>query len=140
MSTPWLEDFMLSAALPHIALCVTEQEFDQALKDAGRPGMWTWAEASTPPAKASTFTVQDPATGRSSCIVAVYNHSDIAPRDLAAILVHEATHIWQRYREVIGEDRPGREQEAYAMQFISGALFDAYAERIGNAENQQGQA
>jgi hypothetical protein len=48
---------------------------------------------------------------------------------LAALLVHEAVHIWQRCCDCIGETNPGDEQEAYAIQNIAQTLMEAYAEK-----------
>ena len=42
------------------------------------------------------------------------------------LLVHEAVHIWQAYRESIGEDKPGHECEAYIVQHISQELMASY--------------
>jgi hypothetical protein len=39
-------------------------------------------------------------------------------------------HIWQRYKEYIGEDSPGIEIEAYAIENISKTLMEEYASRI----------
>jgi len=50
---------------------------------------------------------------------------------IAALLVHEAVHIWQHIRNAIGEKNPGSESEAYAIQRISQSLMYAYAESLG---------
>lgn len=55
---------------------------------------------------------------------------DFTGAELAALLVHEATHIKQKVMDEIGEDKPSMEFEAYAMQFISCSLFKQYAERL----------
>lgn len=47
-----------------------------------------------------------------------------------ALLVHEATHIWQRYVEGIGEINPSKEFEAYAIQKISQELFYSWKKQV----------
>ncbi len=49
---------------------------------------------------------------------------------IAALLVHEAVHVWQQYIKDIGEDKPGYEQEAYGIQMISESLMKEYARRL----------
>jgi hypothetical protein len=50
--------------------------------------------------------------------------------EIAGILVHEAVHIWQEYCDFYGEDKPGREQEAYAIQFIAHELMTEFARKV----------
>lgn len=50
---------------------------------------------------------------------------------IAGILVHEATHVWQQVRKTIGEELPSVEFEAYAMQAIAQGLLNAYEKTRG---------
>lgn len=43
-----------------------------------------------------------------------------------ALLAHEATHIAESYFDEFGEEEPGSEERAYAVQAASGCLFDAH--------------
>ncbi len=43
-----------------------------------------------------------------------------------ALLAHEATHVAVRYFEGIGEEEPGNEELAYAVQGAAGCLFDMH--------------
>jgi len=50
---------------------------------------------------------------------------------IAALLVHEAVHIWQRHAEEIGSyNDHGSEEEAYAIQSISQSLMEDFREQI----------
>lgn len=51
------------------------------------------------------------------------NRSDV---EITGLLVHEAMHVWQSILESIGEEKPGREMEAYAMQAITQELLQAF--------------
>ena len=51
------------------------------------------------------------------------NHTEL---EVFGLLVHEATHVWQFILEHIGEEGPGYELEAYAMQAIAQELLQAF--------------
>lgn len=60
-------------------------------------------------------------------IVTVHERMDDAnPIAIAGVIVHEATHVFQFICEAVGEEEPGRETQAYAMQNIVMGLLDAY--------------
>lgn len=48
--------------------------------------------------------------------------------EIAAVLVHEAVHIWQRVCLCLNETTPSDEFEAYSIQWISQNLMFQYAE------------
>lgn len=50
-------------------------------------------------------------------------HSSV---EIAGILVHEATHIWQEVRSAMREREPSTEFEAYSMQAIFQELYSAF--------------
>lgn len=54
--------------------------------------------------------------------------------EVAGLLVHEATHVWQTIREDIGEKDPSPEFEAYSMQAIFQELFSTYQETRGTGK------
>lgn len=49
--------------------------------------------------------------------------------DVAALLVHEAMHVWQAFCEHVGEKSPSDEFEAYSIQSIFHELMTAYANK-----------
>lgn len=66
-------------------------------------------------------------------IVTIGHHID-RKRDVsavAALIVHEAMHVWRAMRKNIGEDDPSAEFEAYAIQAIFTGLYDAYLKTRG---------
>lgn len=46
--------------------------------------------------------------------------------EIYSLLVHEAVHLWQAHCRWLGEDKPGDETEAYAIQKIAGELIKEY--------------
>lgn len=49
----------------------------------------------------------------------------ITPSQLAGICAHEATHVWQFMVEMIGEENPSYEFEAYTIQSLTQGLLDS---------------
>lgn len=68
--------------------------------------------------------------GRAAAIVCVSPNNKYTKLELYALLVHEATHIWQRIRRHICEDSPSDEFEAYSIQRISLELMSNYETQI----------
>lgn len=54
--------------------------------------------------------------------------------EVAGLLVHEATYVWQTIREDIGETHPSIEFEAYSIQAIFQELFSAYQASRGTSD------
>ncbi|OTG79063.1 hypothetical protein B9T31_17340 [Acinetobacter sp. ANC 4558] len=46
--------------------------------------------------------------------------------EIHGLLLHEAVHIWQRVKVLMGEQEPSKEFEAYSIQAIAQDLFDMY--------------
>lgn len=111
---------------PHLALCLTEDQYHQACRDirCTQYGPFIrndWSNATT-----HYF---DTAKGL-TVIVCLRGWEGADPIVVAGLLVHEATHIWQEYADRLGETTPGREQEAYAIQSISQELMWSFREQV----------
>jgi predicted Zn-dependent protease len=68
-------------------------------------------------------------TGQAVCVVCVQGWENRDPIEIAGLLVHEAVHVWQEHAYSIGEDTPGSEQEAYAIQAVAQELLAEFARR-----------
>ena len=66
--------------------------------------------------------------GQNEILAIVYlpPNSDCTLIQHYALLVHEGIHIWQRHIELIGENDPSHEYEAYSVQHISQELMLAF--------------
>ena len=47
------------------------------------------------------------------------------------LIVHEAMHIWQEIKDLLGEDNPSNEFEAYSVQWIVHELMTEYDRQVG---------
>lgn len=129
MSKPkWLSR-MPGAPGPNLMLCLSQAEFDRASRQLKTPrGPWLHETA-----YATVHHYQNEDNEIAAVVCLRQPSPGVKGADTAAVLVHEAVHIWQAYAEFIGEDKPGAEQEAYAIQFFSAALLHEYARRITEA-------
>lgn len=126
MKTRWL-DRRIACPGPNMALVLSQEEFDAALKHLGVPAGIPWISNDHSDATAH---VLDRSGGGTAVVVGLRVDEGRSAIEIAGLLVHESVHIWQRYAESIGERNPGDEQEAYAIQAISQELMAEYARRI----------
>lgn len=125
MRIKWL-DRRVAKPGPYLALCLSQAEFEAALRQAGYKGQIDFV---SPGANATTHTLYNQ-EGSMASLVCLGSQEGRTGIETAGLLVHEAVHVWQHYAETMGEDRPGTEQEAYAVQSIAQNLMDEYARRI----------
>lgn len=123
--TRWL-DRRIAAPGPYLCLCLSQAEFDVAMRHLRLP---TCSWIRTPQADATAHHAQND-KGDLVSVVCLRGSADRSSIEIAGLLVHEATHIWQEYAEFYGETDPGREQEAYAIQSLSQELMAEYARRL----------
>lgn len=124
----WLERNLLQGG--YLAFVTSQAEFDVALKDMNLPDHKEEFIPSGWPACTHTF---ENVNGSIACIVAfdMGRAAQEDPIDVAALLVHEAVHVWQHNEGKAGKlGCFGDEGEAYAIQNISTRLMTAYVEKI----------
>lgn len=66
------------------------------------------------------------------CIVQLGDCSERALIEIYGLLLHEAVHIWQRIKILMGEKEPSIEFEAYSIQRIAQDLFAMFQESENN--------
>ena len=124
----WLERKLFIGG--YLAFVTSQEEFELALEeiectdceDKFVPEGW--------PACTHSF---GNVNGSVACIVALdmERAAKEDPIDVAALLVHEAVHVWQTNEKAAGKlGCFGDEGEAYAIQNISTRLMAAYADRL----------
>lgn len=121
----WLER-RIAAPGPHLTLCLTEEQYRKACRHIRCTCPQPWILNDWSSATAHYYETENGLTA----IVCMRGWEGRDPIEVAGLLVHEATHIWQEYAARIGEVSPGREQEAYAIQSISQELMWAFREQV----------
>ena len=125
---PWLARGLFQGGF--LAFVTSQEEFEQALKDIEVTDYQDLYVPNGWPACTHSF---DKVNGSVACIVGL--NMELAaqqdPIDVAALLVHEAVHVWQTNEDAAGKMGCfGSEGEAYAIQNISTRLMTAYADKL----------
>lgn len=120
----WL-DRRIARPGPYLTLCLSEAELRAVERRLKAPVRIDWPSGG---AKCSTIVTPD---GKLTCIVSLTDWRGRNPIEVAGLLIHEAVHVWQQYADDIGEEQPGAEQEAYAIQAIAQELMTEFARRLG---------
>lgn len=128
MKVKWLDRNLFMSPY-YYGLATTEATFYAALKSAKVPREDWPADVLGEHSNATVHYVKN-TKGQRIALVFIKPKKDTTGVQIAALLVHEAMHIWRRIREDVGEWQPSREFEAYAMQCISQELMQAYADTL----------
>lgn len=121
----WLDRETVRA--PYTALCLSAKEFNAAARHCGVGDPGVWLDESRQMAVVHTWEK----AGKLVCVVCLHQDSLKAdPIEVAATLVHESVHVFQRLCDSIGEDAPSREFEAYSIERIAERLMREFARRV----------
>ena len=108
---------------PRLALVTSQKQFQAVARSAGINDEGEWLRAHE---EACVHSYDD--QGGLICIVALSLSAceSLTPIEVAALLAHEAVHVWQRVEDMMPGAELGREMEAYAVQNIVSRLMQAY--------------
>lgn len=126
MKPQWRERALIYG--PYFTLCLTERDFTEQLDGLGITSHPPYVSHAG--ADATTHHLSNRANER-VCIVCIKDWYARTGIEVAGLLVHEATHIWQEWLESVGEHAPGRETAAYAIQSLSQELMLEFARQTG---------
>jgi len=123
----WLDRSLLQG--PRLALVTSERQFQAAMRAISMKDAGPWLLANQ---HACVHSYDD--EEGVICVVALSLPAcaRMSEIDVAALLAHEAVHVWQRVADAIGGDL-GREMEAYAVQNIVANLMRAYVKASSSA-------
>lgn len=130
----WLDRSLLIGG--YLALVTSQEEYEAALADLKIEDSAVFIPESYP-AVTHMFTNVD---GSIACIVGLNMElaAEQEPISVAALLVHEAVHVFQHNEARAGAMGCfGSEGEAYAIQNIATKLMQAYAERISTTTKEK---
>lgn len=131
-SKPFWLDRCLMVSAYHYCLCLSEQELKDKLVELKVDpfNMPSDFVGKMNGAKLHHFIAPD---GEYVAIVCMDLETSLTktPCQVAALLVHEAVHIWQKHAVYISSfNDHGDEDEAYAIQNISQSLLEEYSRRL----------
>ena len=123
----WLNRTLITSPYCY-GLCYSEKEFHNELRrmnvaNSEWPQFIGTGQNSSADATTHFFKLKNK---NHAAIVCVGNSRGKSREQIHALLTHEAVHLWQCIKEDMGEDRPGHEFEAYAIQQIVQNLMVAF--------------
>ena len=124
--TTWLNRCLIEGDF--LKVCTTEADYHSTLKYLKVP-IAEWDRWLVHEALATTHYFNTP-KGNRVTIVCIPVTPETDGIDVATLLVHEAVHVVQEYFRYIGEDNPGNEIQAYAIQNVSASLMRAYRDKL----------
>lgn len=71
----------------------------------------------------------------SVAVICIFDHSHTVEQ-IYALIVHEAVHVWQEIKRVLGEKDAGNEIEAYSIQALCEELFIEYKRQKPKKKNE----
>lgn len=127
----WLNRDLLTSPY-HYALCLSEKDFKAELKRLAVPKTDWPPFLKTTHSHATTNYFEQTKSSGQCAIVCMHPHTKKSGLDIKqvyALLVHEAVHIWRACADSMGEKYPALEEEAYAIQRIAQSLMFSYDEQ-----------
>lgn len=121
MSIRWVDRALLYSPL-YIGICTSESAFRREVRRLS-PG--TDVPAWLNEGASATCHFMSGKGGRELALICLPPRGRTRRAQYAALIVHEAMHVWRAIRVFIGERHPSSEFEAYAMQAICQELFEA---------------
>jgi hypothetical protein len=119
-------------------LCTTEEQFLEEMRALGvTPGAHsTWS--SGPGSGCCHLLSKD--TGEKRILVCIRANPESSGISTAALIVHEAVHVWQMQMDDICEKHPSDEFMAYGIQYITQTLLEEYSRQTkGKGRKRRGQ-
>lgn len=125
---PHIQYFSLAPFPLHAGIAFNKNDFDRELKRLGISET-DYLAHSNAAATTHIFERRKPNHGTACIITLDMPHAKKRSiSQVAALLAHEATHVWQACEDCMGEKNAGAEVEAYFIQWVTQCAVDAYLE------------
>lgn len=124
----WLDRSLLLC--PYFCLCLNEKQFGKVLKQLNIQKK-NWPDFLSMPHAHATVHFFEKSDGSLCCVVTFGDYKNSSFEAICGLLTHEAVHIWQQYKQFIGESEPSKEFEAYSIQWISQSLIKSFIKQSG---------
>lgn len=131
MALKWLDRSLVDG--PHLTLVLDDRDLIAVAKHFKVDVLQLTSPSDT--ADGWTATLQHPRFGLAAVVVLRSGHAQRPLVEVFGLLVHEAVHVWQLWRDVVGEKEPGSEHEAYSIQGIAQRLMCRYEEATRKARS-----
>lgn len=116
----------------HYGLCTSKKQFNAEMKYLKIPKRER--PVFLPKGKDAAVQFFQSAPGIECAIVCLGSTKGRPFVEVAGLLVHEAVHIWQWFREGLNENNPSSEFEAYSIQSIAVQLMHLYEQSIQESQ------
>lgn len=124
MKNKWIDRVALTHPF-YLTLCTTEKQFQRELRRL-RVRLDDYPPFVPAEADACVHKLEK-GDGKKLAIVAIRHDPKADPVAVAALLTHEAVHLWQWWRDAFLRERnPSIELEAYAIQSFTQKLLTEY--------------
>lgn len=116
-------------------VCLTNEQMEEQMERCGVPKNLRPDDfVGNAHARLWTF---EPPEGKPFMILAIRVYEDKTPTQIIALLVHECTHMKQRFMEFICEDNPSKEFEAYVMQSYIQEVLGSYDRQMARIKKKK---
>lgn len=125
MAVEWLDRSLVVG--PFLCLALDEVAYQKAMDDLNVPKDDRSPFLLTTHCSATVHFCENPENDL--CAIVCIKTDGRTGIEIAGLLLHEAVHIWQRFRRRIGETSPSDEFEAYAIQRLAQQLMWSFQEQ-----------
>lgn len=109
----------------YYGLCLSESSFKKELKRLSIKAKYR-PEYILEGSHACTHFFENSAEHHTCAIICIQTNKKYNLSEYVGLLTHECIHVWQEIRKNINEKKPSSEFEAYAVQFLTQEIIQAF--------------